>query len=132
MSDILNSRINDISNPYILILVICIGAAIFCALYDLFLKLIDLFVEGLKVIFGKIEKPKFKALHRPKRKQDNYPVDVYLNNTMRYLLEYPDYNVRAISELRYAMIRGHYVIQPDVMLKLSVTFPNWHFPEEDE
>lgn len=132
MSDILNSRINDISDPYILILVICIGASIFCALYALFLKLIDLFVNGLKVIFGKIEKPKLKALHRPKHKQDNYPVEVYLNNAMRYLLVDPVFNSPAISELTYAMTKGHYEIQPDVMLKLSECFPDWRFPKEEQ
>ena len=94
-------------------------------------ELLISFIKGLKVIFGKIEIPKFKELHLPKHKQGNYPVDVYLNNTMRYLLVDPEYNERAISELRYAMIKGHYVIQPDVMLKLSVYFPDWHLPEEE-
>jgi type IV secretory pathway VirB3-like protein len=107
-------------------------ATIVYLIANLIIKLCVLFVKELKAIFKKIKKPKFKELHLPKQKKlDNYPVEVYLNNAMRYLLVDPEYNERAISELRYAMMKGHYAIRSDVLLKLSITFPNWQFPEED-
>lgn len=136
--EILHSRIGETWEWTIVILVAFIGAAIFWTLCGLLQKMIDLFMEGLKVMFGKMKKPKFKELDFSKRKQqDNYPVEVYLNNAMWYLLgDLVDpergYNVEAISELRYAMMKGHYEIRPDVMLKLSAHFPDWHFPEEEQ
>ena len=132
--EILDSHVSEAWEWIIVILVVFIGAAIFCALYELLQVMINLLIKGFVMIFKKIKKPKYKFIEMDfskRKKQDNYPVDIYLNNAMRYLLEDPESNTRALSELRYAMLKGHYEIQPDVLLELYNRLGLWQFPEED-
>ena len=58
---------------------------------------------------------------RRKNRKDiivKYPVGAYINNALRYLLEDPEKNMNAISELRFAVIKGNGQFYDDVKQQL--------------
>ena len=58
---------------------------------------------------------------RRKNRKDiivKYPVDAYINNAIRYLLQDYETNKDAISELRFAILKCHGEFHQDVKLAL--------------
>lgn len=56
----------------------------------------------------------------------SYPVDAYINNAIRELLEDSEKNEHIISELRFAIIKGGGRFENDVLAKLIIAYPYWY------